>query len=279
MKRVTALAITTTLILTGCSNNGSDTPTPASTTSATSAAASLAKTYKEGDTITLDDVNGQATLHVTKITTSQECAYGENSFVEAPDLTGGDMYIQIWAEHSDFKPTPGMNYRFNSLADPEAITDDGFSQPVKIGFKCAEADDGATLWHDGVGPGEKKKVYGRFVAPDTVKQIKIEGHTFNLPDGEGSTPIAKSDKLPNPTLPASPADAAPEAPAAAIAPADPLDQIPADHPNREAIEQSLRESAGKTIDHCGDPGMHETGTTFFTDGTTGWTPDCANQMM
>lgn len=190
------------------------------------------------------------------------------------------MYIQIWAEHYDFKPTPGMDYRFNALADPQAITDDGFTQPVKIGFKCAEADDGATLWHDGVEPGEKKKVYGRFVTPDAVKQIEIEGHIFDLPDSESNTPVAKQDKAPHPTLPASPDDAAPEVPAAAGAsPVDPLDQIPADHPNREAIEQSLRESAGKTIDHCGDPGMHETGTTFFTDGTSGWTQECASQMM
>lgn len=35
----------------------------------------------------------------------------------------------------------------------------------------------------------------------------------------------------------------------------------------------------KTVASCGDPGLHETGTTFFTDGTSGWTQTCANQMM
>ncbi|HJC29344.1 MAG TPA: hypothetical protein H9759_08100 [Candidatus Dietzia intestinipullorum] len=35
----------------------------------------------------------------------------------------------------------------------------------------------------------------------------------------------------------------------------------------------------KTISYCGDPGLHETGTTFFTDGTSGWTQTCASQMM
>lgn len=34
----------------------------------------------------------------------------------------------------------------------------------------------------------------------------------------------------------------------------------------------------KTIASCGDPTIHQTGTTFFTDGTTGWTQQCANQM-
>lgn len=35
----------------------------------------------------------------------------------------------------------------------------------------------------------------------------------------------------------------------------------------------------KVIQSCGDTSMHETGTTFFTDGSTGWTQQCADQMM
>jgi hypothetical protein len=34
----------------------------------------------------------------------------------------------------------------------------------------------------------------------------------------------------------------------------------------------------KEISSCGDPSIHETGTTFFTDGTSGWTSTCAAQM-
>lgn len=34
----------------------------------------------------------------------------------------------------------------------------------------------------------------------------------------------------------------------------------------------------KQIQSCGDISIHQTGTTFFTDGTTGWTEQCANQM-
>lgn len=34
----------------------------------------------------------------------------------------------------------------------------------------------------------------------------------------------------------------------------------------------------KTIASCAEPGLYETGTTFFTDGTSGWTQTCANQM-
>ena len=34
----------------------------------------------------------------------------------------------------------------------------------------------------------------------------------------------------------------------------------------------------KQVASCGDPGTMESGTTFFTDGTSGWTQQCANVM-
>ena len=34
----------------------------------------------------------------------------------------------------------------------------------------------------------------------------------------------------------------------------------------------------KEVSSCGDPSIHEPGTTFFTDGTSGWTSTCAAQM-
>lgn len=35
----------------------------------------------------------------------------------------------------------------------------------------------------------------------------------------------------------------------------------------------------KTIASCGDPSLHETGTTFFSDGTSGWTQQCSDEML
>ena len=47
----------------------------------------------------------------------------------------------------------------------------------------------------------------------------------------------------------------------------------------EAPGQANPYVMNKTIASCGDPSIHETGTTFFTDGTSGWTSTCANKMM
>lgn len=46
----------------------------------------------------------------------------------------------------------------------------------------------------------------------------------------------------------------------------------------EAPGQTAPTPMEKVIDYCGDPSIHETGTTFFTDGTSGWTQQCADEM-
>lgn len=47
----------------------------------------------------------------------------------------------------------------------------------------------------------------------------------------------------------------------------------------EAPGQAAPSEMNKTVAACGDPALHETGTTFFTDGSSGWTQQCADQMM
>lgn len=47
----------------------------------------------------------------------------------------------------------------------------------------------------------------------------------------------------------------------------------------EAPGQAAPSEMNKTVASCGDPALHETGTTFFTDGSSDWTQQCANQMM
>lgn len=46
----------------------------------------------------------------------------------------------------------------------------------------------------------------------------------------------------------------------------------------EAPGETSPTPMNKTISTCGDPLLHERGTTFFTDGTSGWTQQCSNEM-
>ncbi|MEY8577247.1 hypothetical protein AALI21_02925 [Corynebacteriaceae bacterium 6-324] len=72
-----------------------------------------------------------------------------------------------------------------------------------------------------------------------------------------------------------------EAPAPVEQPAAPVQQAPAEAPVRgfTGAPGSPIVDIDKTISHCGDPMMYETGTTFFTDGTTAWTETCSAQML
>lgn len=44
-------------------------------------------------------------------------------------------------------------------------------------------------------------------------------------------------------------------------------------------EEDYMRDKDKVVSYCGTHGIEEIGTTWFTDGTTGWTQYCANEMM
>ena len=47
----------------------------------------------------------------------------------------------------------------------------------------------------------------------------------------------------------------------------------------EAPGQVSATPMNKTLSHCGDIHLHQVGTSFFTDGTSGWTQTCYSQML
>ncbi|MDK8550794.1 hypothetical protein QP907_00440 [Corynebacterium pseudodiphtheriticum] len=46
----------------------------------------------------------------------------------------------------------------------------------------------------------------------------------------------------------------------------------------ESPSEGTPHELDKTIRECGDPALHQLGTSFFTDGTSGWTQQCADEM-
>lgn len=53
---------------------------------------------------------------------------------------------------------------------------------------------------------------------------------------------------------------------------------PTSAPVTETTTPQQVEEVPVVIDRCGEIGVHETGTTFYTDGTSGWTQECADEM-
>lgn len=54
-------------------------------------------------------------------------------------------------------------------------------------------------------------------------------------------------------------------------------EVPSLPPNYS--EEQYWRDINKTISHCGIRGIEEVGTTWYTDGTTGWTQHCTDEMM
>ncbi|OFN77136.1 hypothetical protein HMPREF2537_01605 [Corynebacterium sp. HMSC074E01] len=85
-----------------------------------------------------------------------------------------------------------------------------------------------------------------------------------------STSTSVTEDAPRPTLPAA---------------EDSAEDVDVDQPQEEVIGFTEAPDAAqptpmeKTIESCGDVSLHETGTTFFSDGTSGWTQQCADEMM
>lgn len=89
---------------------------------------------------------------------------------------------------------------------------------------------------------------------------------------EATTPSDEAAPAPAYTAPAAAPTPAPAAPAT-HAPAPPVIGFTG------APGHDTPGPLDKTISHCGEAGKYQTGTTFFTDGTTGWTETCSAQMQ
>lgn len=85
-----------------------------------------------------------------------------------------------------------------------------------------------------------------------------------------STSTSVTEDAPRPTLPTA---------------EESVEDVDVDQPQEEVIGFTEAPGAAqptpmeKTIESCGDVSLHETGTTFFSDGTSGWTQQCADEMM
>jgi hypothetical protein len=89
-------------------------------------------------------------------------------------------------------------------------------------------------------------------------------------------PVSQSQSAAAVAPAATSAPAAPSAPAALPAPS--VSSAPPVMGFTEAPGHGVPTPMSKVVSHCGDPMIHQPGTTFFTDGSTGWTQSCAAQM-
>lgn len=190
------------------------------------------------------------------------------------------------------KPAEDESYdpgEFPVWTDWSALTEDGINQPLPSSISCY--NDTTQRWDDLIQAGDTEMRIHYMDVPQGTKAIRLTETLSNARwEFDLATQLNKSSEpsgapaQQEPPAPAqSPVEQTPvqEAPTPVEQPAAPVQQAPAEAPVRgfTGAPGSPIVDIDKTISHCGDPMLYETGTTFFTDGTTAWTETCSAQML
>lgn len=252
-RAVVALGAACVLALAGCSSveDGSG---EAESTTVTSTTA-VPEFAAVGDTVPVVCYGGECegSLQVEEILLGGQCAAGGEA-----DIAEGETLVQI---RGVLSAEEGEVY----LDTPVVWDKENFKNSGEPADAC-EKPAGYEPWWTSASAGEKVRVYGAFAVPEAAVTLGIADAKFDL------TKVGAAE---------------PSAAAPTTQPSVVTEQTLLEQPSSEAEPvigftgapgQEAPQVMDKQIASCGDPSIHETGTTFFTDGTSGWTQQCASQM-
>ncbi|MDN6706348.1 hypothetical protein [Corynebacterium glyciniphilum] len=169
------------LVLTSCSDDGSDdTPATTDSTATTAPALTTAPTASSVSAEVGEDISEDGvTWTIHSISRDAECDYGsagqpEDSF----DLV--QFRAEVHNRHASdpfvFDPTDVVAENGESLEWPDDMQDSGgYCEPVP-------GDDGYINWDDEVAADTQTFVYGAFAVPENTEFMSIRGHTFAIPE-------------------------------------------------------------------------------------------------
>jgi hypothetical protein len=176
------------------------------------------------------------------------------------------------------------------------VKDGSVYQPIQELYEIPDNPE----CNSNLGPGFDTEMTWAFLVPDDREPSTFSFKSDSAPNDETPTAIRLDkigekpevdDSAPAPT-PGNAEDGTPAVPTAEPAPLD-IPVVPepgTEPPAGSPVEDPVIGFTGapgvdqprvldKQISSCGDPALHQTGTTFFTDGTSGWTEQCSAQMM
>ncbi|SNV77922.1 Uncharacterised protein [Corynebacterium imitans] len=250
---VVALGAACVLALAGCSGAGTGSGEAESTT--VTSITAVPEFAAVGDTVPVvcDGGECEGSLEVEEVLLGGQCAAGGEA-----DVAEGETLVQV---RGVLSASDGEVY----LDTPVVWDKESFKNTGKPADAC-ERPSGYEPWPTGASAGEKVRVYGAFVVPEAAVMLGIADAKFDLAKvGAAETSVAAPATQPSVVT----EQTIPEAPTEEAEPVIGFTGAPG---------QEAPQVMDKQIASCGDPSIHETGTTFFTDGTSGWTQQCASQM-
>lgn len=277
MKRIIGATLAScALLLAGCS----DTTDHAEETATQETTTEEAKPefVQIGDTIPVDCAGNECSgeLKVEKIQLGGECEVP----LIAEDAPEGMQLVQISGVLTATKEvTDDTGAELGALPEtPVAWDSEDFKRTAEWAEFC-DIPQQQEMWKSlPAKMGEKVRIYGSYLIPQGAKELGIANSKFDLTKVEAAEEATTSESTSQQTTEKSeqPTEKTTvEQPPAA--PAEPEEDPVVGY--TEAPGQEEPHVMEKQIASCGDPSIHETGTTFFTDGTSGWTENCAAQMM
>ena len=277
MKRIIGATLAScVLFLAGCSDSADhaeETATQETTTEETNP-----EFAQIGDTIPVDCAGNECSgeLKVEKIQLGGECEVP----LLAEDAPEGMQLVQINGVLTATKEvTDDTGAELGVFPETPVAWDSEDFKTTAEWAKFCDIPQQQELWDFlPAKMGEKVRIYGSYLIPQGAKELGIANSKFDLSKVEKPEDQSASEPTSKKTTEKSEQsieETTVEQPSAA--PAEPEDDPVVGY--TEAPGQEEPNVMEKQIASCGDPSIHETGTTFFTDGTSGWTQNCANQMM
>lgn len=279
---VCALLVSSGVLVAGCS---ATTEPESDTTTTSNKTTEVGQEFAQvGDSVSVDCQGARCAgeLRIEEILLGAGC----RATLVAEDIPAGMQLVQVSGILTAVeKVTDGGGAEIGVTPEiPVAWDSENFKTTAEWGGGCDIPQDYEQWNTVPAKMGEKVRVYGSYLVTDDAKILGIANSKFDL----GELPAA-------PTTSSSP-ETSSAARSSAAAQRSATQQVPAQQPSSvapvparqedeavvgytEAPGQEEPQVMEKQIASCGDPSIHETGTTFFTDGTSGWTVNCAEQMM
>lgn len=260
--KMVALAATSLLVLAGCATDSGEPDPPEIAAPATSAAPEV---HDLSDTVTV----GGVVISDMEIST-EGCAFEYPPAQDAvkfqlvatvENSTGEDIMEVLWPTEITFTDPDGMSVKPTDISqvEPPCVSD----HPREFNRMTAGEKRRAAVTIEAPA-GAQEMIYNtslidgaepvRWDVADAVAAMEVVSPESSETEAAQSTPE---------TVPAAPTASTGEGVIGFT----------------EAPGHGSPTQMNKTISYCGDPDLHETGTTFFTDGTSGWTETCSSQMM
>ncbi|MGM5068099.1 hypothetical protein EU244_024910 [Rhodococcus qingshengii] len=260
------------LLLTAC-GGGDGTPTADTATSATTTAAPALEVVSMGTPFAVKDKTGitLGTVTVLAAEKNPECTtrYGTPT---APDGTAVAVQLRVETTPTHDEQT----FMRTTDRDFSEVTSSGVTKDVGIDNDTCIADRDKFM--KSFTPSSKYEGWVLLDVSDPASkliyrpQYSLGGPSYQVVD---LATVADGQPTAAPVTPAEPtvAETTPawtpaETPSVQLAPEPPTGYTGA--PIGEPAPLT-----GKVIDHCMSDPIYQTGTTMFTDGTTGWTQECA----